>query len=41
LANLSILQTIQDEFEIEIEPEEIIELEDVNDIISIVTEKVK
>lgn len=39
LGNLRMLQEIQDEFNIEFEPEEIIELEDVNDIIKIVEEK--
>lgn len=39
LGNLTVLQEIQDEFNIELEPDEIIELEDVNDIINIVKEK--
>lgn len=39
LGHLTILQNIQDEFDIELEAEEIIELEDVNDIIKIVEEK--
>lgn len=39
LGNLTVLQEIQDEFDIELEPDEIIELEDVNDIINIVKEK--
>lgn len=41
LGNLTILQDIQDEFDIELEPDEIIDLEDVNDIINIVIEKTK
>lgn len=39
LGNLTILQDIQDEFDIELDPDEIIDLEDVNDIINIVEEK--
>lgn len=39
LGHLAILQNIQDEFDIELEAEEIIELEDVNDILRIVAEK--
>lgn len=39
LGHLAILQNVQDEFEIEFEPEEIIELEDVADIIKIVEDK--
>lgn len=39
LGHLTILQNVQDEFDIELEAEEIIELEDVNDIIKIVEEK--
>lgn len=41
LGNLALLQEIQDEFDIELEPEDIIDLEDVNDIINIVKEKMK
>lgn len=41
LGNLNILQEVQDEFDIELDPEEIIDLEDVNDIINIVAEKIK
>lgn len=41
LGNLNILQEIQDEFDIELDPDEIIDLEDVNDIINIVAEKTK
>lgn len=41
LGHLTILQNIQDEFDIELEAEEIIELEDVNDIIKIVEEKLR
>jgi acyl carrier protein len=41
LGNLTILQNIQDEFDIELDPDEIIDLEDVNDIINIVEEKTK
>ena len=40
LAQISILQEIQDELEIEFEPEEIIELENVEDIIRLAEEKV-
>ena len=40
LGSLNILQEIQDEFDIEIEPEEIIELEDVNDIVNITERKI-
>lgn len=39
LGHLAILQNIQDEFDIELEAEEIIELEDVKDILQIVEEK--
>lgn len=41
LGNLTMLQEIQDEFDIELDPDEIIDLEDVNDIIKIVEEKTK
>ena len=41
LGHLAIIQNIQDEFDIELEAEEIIELEDVNDIIKIVDEKLR
>lgn len=41
LGNLTILQEIQDEFDIELDPDEIIDLEDVNDIINITIEKTK
>ena len=39
LGHLNILQSVQDEYDIELAPEEIIDLEDVNDIIKIVEEK--
>ena len=39
LGNLRMLQEIQDEFGIEFEPEEIIELEDVADIIKMIEDK--
>lgn len=39
LGHMNLLQNIQDEFDIELDPEEIIELEDVNDIIAIVEKK--
>ena len=39
LGQLNILQTVQDEFEIEFEPEEMMEIEDVNDIIKTVNAK--
>jgi acyl carrier protein len=41
LGNLTILQQIQDEFDFELDPDEIIDLEDVNDIINIVEEKIQ
>lgn len=39
LGQLNILQTVQDEFEVEFEPEEMMDVEDVNDIIKIVQSK--
>ncbi len=39
LGQLNILQSIQDEFEIEFEPEEMMDMEDVNDIIKAVESK--
>ena len=39
LGQLNILQSIQDEFEIEFEPEEMMDIEDVNDIIKAVESK--
>lgn len=39
LGQLTILQSVQDEFEVEFEPEEMMEIEDVNDIIKIVESK--
>lgn len=39
LGQLTILQSVQDEFEVEFEPEEMMDIEDVNDIIKIVESK--
>lgn len=39
LGQLNILQSIQDEFDIEFEPEEMMDIEDVNDIIKAVESK--
>lgn len=39
LGQLNILQRVQDEFEIEFEPEEMMDIEDVNDIIKAVESK--
>lgn len=39
LGHINLLQEIQDELDIELEPEEIIELENVEDIINLVSEK--
>lgn len=39
LGQLNILQSVQDEFEIEFEPEEMMDFEDVNDIIKAVESK--
>lgn len=39
LGQLNILQAVQDEFEIELEPEEMMDIEDVNDIIKTVESK--
>lgn len=39
LGHISLLQEIQDELEIEFEPEEIIELENVEDIVNLAAEK--
>ena len=39
LGQLNILQSVQDEFEIEFEPEEMRDMEDVNDIIKAVESK--
>ena len=36
LGQLNILQSVQDEFEVEFEPEEMMDIEDVNDIIKAV-----
>lgn len=40
LGHLNILQTVRDELEIEIEPEEFIEIENIEDIIEIAEKKV-
>ena len=40
LGQLNILQSVQDEFEVEFEPEEMMDIEDVNDIIKIVESKI-
>lgn len=39
LGQLNILQSVQDEFDIEFEPEEMMDIEDVNDIIKAVESK--
>lgn len=39
LGHINLLQEIQDEFEVEFEPEEIIELETVEDIINLTVKK--
>ena len=39
LGQLNILQSVQDEFEIEFEPEEMMDIEDVNDILKAVESK--
>ncbi len=39
LGQLNILQTVQDELEVEFEPEEMMDIEDVNDIIKAVESK--
>lgn len=39
LGQLNILQNVQDEFEVEFEPEEMMDIEDVNDIIKAVESK--
>lgn len=39
LGQLTILQSVQDEFEVEFEPEEMMEIEDVNDIVKNVESK--
>ena len=39
LGHISLLQEIQDELDIEFEPEEIIELESVEDIVNLASEK--
>ena len=39
LGQLNMLQSVQDEFEIEFEPEEMMDIEDVNDIIKAVESK--
>ena len=39
LGQLSILQQVQDDFEVEFEPEEMMDIEDVNDIINTVKSK--
>lgn len=39
LGQLNILQSVQDEFEVEFEPEEMMDIEDVNDIINTVKGK--
>lgn len=41
LGHMNLLQSIQDEFEIEFDPEEIIELEDVDDIVKAVEAKLQ
>ena len=40
LGQLNILQSVQDEFEVEFEPEEMMDIEDVNDIINAVKSKI-
>lgn len=39
LGQLSILQSVQDEFNVEFEPEEMMDIEDVNDIVKAVESK--
>ena len=39
LGQLNILQSVQDEFDVEFEPEEMMDIEDVNDIIKAVKSK--
>lgn len=39
LGQLNILQSVQDEFDVEFEPEEMMDIEDVNDIIKAVESK--
>lgn len=39
LGQLNILQSVQDEFDVEFEPEEMMDIEDVNDIIKAVDSK--
>ncbi len=39
LGQITILQRVQDEFEVEFDPEEMMEIEDVNDIINTVNAK--
>ncbi len=39
LGQLNILQSVQDEFDVEFEPEEMMDIEDVNDIIKTVEAK--
>ena len=39
LGQLNILQSVQDEFDVEFEPEEMLDIEDVNDIIKAVESK--
>lgn len=41
LGHMNLLQNIQDEFDIELDPEEIIELEDVQDIVKAVEAKLQ
>lgn len=41
LGHMNLLQNIQDEFEVEFDPEEIIDLEDVNDIVKAVEKKLQ
>lgn len=41
MSQLVIISTIEDEFDIKLDPEDIMELEDVSDIIEIVEERLK
>ncbi len=41
LGHMNLIQSIQDEFDIEFEPDEIIDIEDVNDIIKAVEAKLR
>lgn len=41
LGHMTIVRRVQDEFDIDIEPEELIEIEDVEDIVIIVNRKVE